>query len=39
MDSDVIELEISDHSLVYLCRQASIPKEKPKGVETRQDRS
>ena len=27
---------ISDHSLVYVCRKVSIPREKPKIVETRQ---
>ena len=35
-DSGVIHLGISDHSLVYVCRKVSIPREKPKIVETRQ---
>lgn len=36
IDSGVIHLGISDHSLVYICRKISIPREKPKIVETRQ---
>ncbi len=36
IDSGVIHLGISDHSLVYACRKVSIPKAKPKVVETRQ---
>jgi hypothetical protein len=38
IDSGVIELGISDHSLVYICRKISIPKGKPKLIETRQFR-
>ena len=34
--SGIIHLKISDHSLVYLCQKVSIPKSKPKIVETRQ---
>ena len=36
IESGVIHLGISDHSLVYACRKVSIPKAKPKVVETRQ---
>ena len=36
LDSGVIELGISDHSLVYLCRKVSLPKEAPKFVFSRQ---
>ena len=36
IDSGVIELRISDHSLVYICRKISVPKENPKIMETRQ---
>ncbi len=36
IDSGVIELGISDHSLVYICRKISIPKKEPKLTETRQ---
>ncbi len=36
IDSGVLHLGISDHSLVYLCRKVSVPKSKPKIVETRQ---
>ena len=32
----VILLGIKDHSLVYVCRKVSIPKEEPKAVKTRQ---
>jgi hypothetical protein len=38
IDSGVIELGISDHSLVYICRKISIPKGEPKLIETRQFR-
>ena len=38
IDSGVIELGISDHSLVYICRKISIPKGNHKLVETRQFR-
>ena len=36
IDSGVIELGISDPSLVYICRKISIPKANPKLIETRQ---
>ena len=36
IDSGVIDLGISDHNLVYICRKVSIPKQPPKIVETRQ---
>ena len=36
IDSGLIHLGISDHSLVRLCRKVSVPKSKPKIVETRQ---
>ena len=36
IDSGVIELGISDHDLVYICRKISLPKQRPKTVETRQ---
>ena len=36
IDSGVMHVGISDHSLVYICRKASIPKETSKLVETRQ---
>ena len=35
-DSGVVELGISDHHLVYLCRKVSIPKETPKIIFSRQ---
>ncbi len=35
LDTGVIHLCISDHSLVYLCRKLSIPKAPPKTVFTR----
>ena len=35
-NAGVIDLGISDHSLVYVCRKVSIPKEPPKIVYTRQ---
>jgi hypothetical protein len=35
-ESGVIELGISDHSMVYICRKVSVPRQKPKIVETRQ---
>ena len=35
LDTGVIHLGISDHSLVYLCRKLSIPKAPPKTVFTR----
>ncbi len=38
IDSGIIALEISDHSLVYICRKISIPKGEPKLIETRQFR-
>jgi hypothetical protein len=38
IDSGLIELGISDHSLVYICRKISIPKGKPKLIETRKFR-
>ena len=34
-NAGVIDLEISDHSFVNLCRKVSIPKEPPKIVYTR----
>ena len=34
-DSGVIELEISDHSLVYICGKISIPKGNSQLKETR----
>ena len=36
IDSGVIELGISDHDLVYICHKISLPKQRPKTVETRQ---
>ena len=36
LETGVIPLGISDHSLVYLCRKLSIPKESPKVILTRQ---
>ena len=36
LEEGVIQLGISDHSLVYLCRKISIPKAPPKIVFTRQ---
>ena len=36
INSGVIDLGISDHNLVYICRKVSIPKQPPKIVETRQ---
>ena len=36
IDSGVIDLGISDHNLVYLCRKVSIPKEMPKIIFSRQ---
>ena len=38
IDSGVIELGISDHSLVHICRKISISKGNPKLIETRQCR-
>ncbi|CAB4042566.1 Hypothetical predicted protein, partial [Paramuricea clavata] len=35
LDTEVIHLGISDHSLVYLCRKLSIPKAPPKTVFTK----
>ena len=32
IDSGVVEMGIRDHSLVYLCRKVSIPKEMPKII-------
>ena len=34
-DSGVIHLGISDHSLVYLCLKVSVPRDKPKIVDSR----
>ncbi|CAB4041213.1 Hypothetical predicted protein [Paramuricea clavata] len=34
--TDVVELGISDHNLVYTCRKVGICKQKPKIIETRQ---
>ncbi|CAB4034783.1 RNA-directed DNA polymerase from transposon BS [Paramuricea clavata] len=34
-ESGVIEIGISDHSLVYSCLKISVPREKPKIVESR----
>jgi hypothetical protein len=34
--SGVVDLGISDHNLVYICRKVGIPKRKPKIIETRQ---
>ena len=34
-ESGVIETEISDHSMAYICRKVSVPRQKPKIVETR----
>ena len=36
LESGAIQLGISDHSLVYLCRKISIPKEPPRIIFTRQ---
>lgn len=36
LETGVIPLGISDHSLVYLCRKLSLPRETPKVVLTRQ---
>ena len=36
IDSGVIHLGLSDHSLVYICRKIGIPRAEPKIVETRQ---
>jgi hypothetical protein len=36
IDAAVIHIGISDHSLVYIFRKVSIPKGKPKIIETRQ---
>ena len=36
IDSGVIHLGISDHSLVYICRKVACQKETPKLIETRQ---
>ena len=36
IDSGVIHLGLSDHSLVYICRKVGIPRAEPKIVETRQ---
>ena len=33
---NVVDLGISDHNLVYICRKVGIPKRKPKTIETRQ---
>ena len=34
-ESGVLHLGISDHSLVYMCLKISLPREKPKIVESR----
>ena len=41
VDSGVIYVGISDHSLVYVyaCRKVAVLKEKPKIVETRQSKN
>ena len=36
LEAGVVDLGISDHSLVYICRKISIPKEPPKIVLSRQ---
>ena len=36
LEAGVLDLGISDHSLVYICRKISIPKESPKIVLSRQ---
>ena len=36
IDSGVIHLGLSDHSLAYNCRKVEIPGAEPKIVETRQ---
>ena len=36
IESGVIDIGISDHSLVYVCRKIGIPRGSPKVVETRQ---
>ena len=36
IDSGVLELGISDHHLVYICRKVSLPKESPKIIFSRQ---
>ena len=36
IESGVIDLGISDHSLVYVCRKIGIPRGSPKVIETRQ---
>jgi hypothetical protein len=36
IDSGVIHLGLSDHSLVYICRKIGIPRSEPKILETRQ---
>ncbi len=36
IDSGVIHLGLSDHSLAYICRKVGIPRAEPKMVETRQ---
>ncbi len=35
IDSGVIHLGLSDHSLAYICRKVGIPRAEPKMVETR----
>ena len=34
--TDVLDLGMSDHNLVYTCRKVEIPKRKPKIIETGQ---
>ena len=36
IDSGVMDLGISDHNLIYICRKIGIPKGNPKLIETRQ---
>ena len=36
IDSGIVELGISDHSLVYICSKMTIPKGNPKLIEARQ---
>jgi hypothetical protein len=36
VEAGVVELGISDHNLVYICRKVSVPKEPPKIIFSRQ---
>ena len=36
IDSGVMDLGISDHNLIYICRKIGIPRGNPKLIETRQ---